>query len=102
MYYHSSCGHIKSVRLPKNFDSRTRGVACVEFVLRHEAKNVYATLRHTNLLGRHLILEWAEEAEQDLDTQAGVGFGSGKEMPGRKKRLDMELGTGGTEDGDEE
>jgi multiple RNA-binding domain-containing protein 1 len=55
-----------------------------------------------SLLGRHLVLEWAEEAEQDLDTQAGVGFGSGKEMPGRKKRLDMELGTGGTEDGDEE
>jgi multiple RNA-binding domain-containing protein 1 len=49
-------------------------------------------------------LEWAEEAEQDLDAlrlKAGVGFGGGKEMPGRKRRLDMELGARGTEDGDD-
>jgi multiple RNA-binding domain-containing protein 1 len=46
-----------------------------------------------------LVLEWAEEAEQDVDVlrmKAGVGFGGGKEMPGRKRKLD--LGKTGEED----
>ncbi|KAF7352281.1 Multiple RNA-binding domain-containing protein 1 [Mycena venus] len=94
-----SHGHLKSVRLPKKFDSRTRGFAFLDFVSRHEAENAYAALRHTHLLGRHLVLEWAEEAEQDLDAlrkKAGVGFGAGREMPGRKRKLD--LGRNGEED----
>jgi len=68
-------------------------------VSRHEAENAYTVLRHTHLLGRHLVLEWAEEAEQDLEAlrkKAGVGFGGGKEMPGRKRKLD--LGKMGEED----
>ncbi|KAF8339318.1 hypothetical protein F5887DRAFT_1160703 [Amanita rubescens] len=97
----SSYGHLKSVRLPKKFDSRTRGFAFVEFISRHEAENAYAALRHTHLLGRHLVLEWAEP-EEDLDTlrkKVEVGFGGGKEMPGRKRKLDL----GDIEpDGDEE
>ncbi|CAA7263983.1 unnamed protein product [Cyclocybe aegerita] len=94
-----SHGHLKSVRLPKKFDSRSRGFAFLEFVSRHEAENAYATLRHTHLLGRHLVLEWAEEAEQDLDVlrkKAGVGYGGGKALPGQKRKLD--LGTTGEED----
>ncbi|TFK32942.1 RNA-binding domain-containing protein [Crucibulum laeve] len=92
-------GKLKSVRLPKKFDSRTRGFAFLEFVSRHEAENAYAALRHTHLLGRHLVLEWAEEAEQDIDVlrqKAGVGFGGGREMPGQKRKLD--LGGKGDED----
>ena len=88
----SSHGHLKSVRLPKKFDSRSRGFAFLEFITRHEAENAYAALRHTHLLGRHLVLEWAEEAEQDLEVlrkKAGVGFGGGKDMPGRKRKLDL-------------
>jgi len=85
---------LKFVRLPKKkFDSRTRGFGFLEFVSRHEAENAYNTLRHTHLLGRHLVPEWAEEAEQDLSVlrqKVGVGFGGGKEMPGRKRKLDLE------------
>ena len=87
-----SHGHLKSVRLPKKFDSRTRGFAFLEFVSRIEAENAYAALRHTHLLGRHLVLEWAEEAEQDLDVlrkRSGVGYGEGTSMPGRKRKLDL-------------
>lgn len=88
-----SHGHLKSVRLPKKFDSRSRGFAFLEFVSRHEAENAFAALRHTHLLGRHLVLEWAEEAEQDLDVlrkKAGVGFANGaKDMPGQKRKLDF-------------
>lgn len=64
----------------------------MDFVSRLEAENAYTALRHTHLLGRHLVLEWAEEAEQDLDVlrqKAGVGFGEGKSMPGRKRKLDL-------------
>lgn len=92
LLFRRSHGHLKSVRLPKKFDSRSRGFAFLEFVTRHEAENAYNTLRHTHLLGRHLVLEWAEEAEQDIDVlrkKAGVGFGDGKAMPGRKRKLDM-------------
>ncbi|KAG6889211.1 hypothetical protein C0995_002671 [Termitomyces sp. Mi166 len=92
-------GHLKSVRLPKKFDSRTRGFAFLDFVSRAEAEHAYAALRHTHLLGRHLVLEWAEEGEQDIDAlrkKAGVGYGDGKMVPGRKKKIDM--GKTGEED----
>ncbi|KAF9221790.1 hypothetical protein BS17DRAFT_710679 [Gyrodon lividus] len=85
-------GQLKSVRLPKKFDSRSRGFAFLEFLTRHEAENAYAALRHTHLLGRHLVLEWAEEAEQNLDVlrqKAGVGYGGGGELPGRKRKLNI-------------
>ena len=68
---------------------------------RHEAENAYAALRHTHLLGRHLVLEWAEEAEQDLEVlrkKAGVGFGGGKDMPGRKRKLNLGSKMGEEED----
>ncbi|KAG1798370.1 hypothetical protein EV424DRAFT_1440673 [Suillus variegatus] len=85
-------GHLKSVRLPKKFDSRSRGFAFLEFLTRHEAENAYAALRHTHLLGRHLVLQWAEEAEQDIEVlrkKAGVGYGDGAELPGRKRKLEI-------------
>jgi multiple RNA-binding domain-containing protein 1 len=64
----------------------------LDFVSRQEAENAFATLRHTHLLGRHLVLEWAEEAEQDVEVlrkKAGVGYGGGKDMPGRKRKLEF-------------
>lgn len=88
----SAHGHLKSVRLPRRFDSRTRGFAFLEFVSRAEAENAFTALRQTHLLGRHLVLEWAEEGEQDLDVlrkKAGVGYGEGKSLPGKKRKLDM-------------
>lgn len=93
----SAHGHLKSVRLPKKFHSGSRGFAFLDFVTRHEAENAYAALRHTHLLGRHLVLEWAEEAEQDLELlrqKAGVGFGGGAEMPGKKRKLEIGMDNG--------
>jgi multiple RNA-binding domain-containing protein 1 len=55
------------------------------------------------LLGRHLVLEWAEEGEQDLDVlrlKGGVGFGGGGELPGKKRKL--EIGGNGGVDEDED
>ena len=73
----------------------------MEFLTRHEAENAYAALKHTHLLGRHLVLQWADEAEQDIEElrkKAGVGFGDGKDLPGRKRKLDMGDGDGEEED----
>ena len=55
----SAHAQIKSLRLPKQVHGRTRGFAFVEFVSRREAENAMAALRHTHLLGRHLVLEWS-------------------------------------------
>jgi multiple RNA-binding domain-containing protein 1 len=87
----SSHAHLKSVRLPKKFDSRSRGFAFLDFMSRREAEHAYETLRHTHLLGRHLVLEWAEETE-DIEAlrdkmRAGLGHG---DVPGRKRKLVME------------
>lgn len=87
-------GTLKSVRLPKKFDSRSRGFAFLEFVSRQEAENAFAALRHTHLLGRHLVLDWAAEGEQDVEElrrKTGIGFGGGNELPGRKRKLEMTL-----------
>lgn len=87
---HSAHGQLRSVRLPKKFDHRSRGFAFLEFASKHEAENAFKSLQHTHLLGRHLVLQWAEEVEQDVDAlrkKAGVGYGGGAEVPGKKRKL---------------
>ena len=87
---HSAHGQLRSVRLPKKFDHRSRGFAFLEFASKHEAENAFNSLQHTHLLGRHLVLQWAEEDEHDVDAlrrKAGVGYGGGVEVPGKKRKL---------------
>ncbi|KAH9176126.1 hypothetical protein EDB89DRAFT_1903300 [Lactarius sanguifluus] len=97
----SAYGKLKSVRLPKRFDRRSRGFAFLEFVTRHEAENAYNALKHTHLLGRHLVLEWAQEGDVNIDElrkKAGVGFGNGADMPGKKRKLVLDEDDDGRED----
>jgi multiple RNA-binding domain-containing protein 1 len=56
-------GHIQSLRLPKKFDNSTRGFAFIEFTTASDAQNAMQALEHTHLLGRHLVLQWAEEED---------------------------------------
>ncbi|KAG8965701.1 Multiple RNA-binding domain-containing protein 1 [Tulasnella sp. 408] len=88
-------GTLKSIRLPKKFDSRTRGFAFLEFVSRREAENAMETLKHTHLLGRHLVLEWAKENElvdvDELREKVKKSyFEDGKMLGGRKRKFRME------------
>ena len=46
---------------------RTRGFGFVEFVSRREAENAMAALKHTHLLGRHLVLEWSGDEGAAVD-----------------------------------
>ncbi|KAG0666410.1 Multiple RNA-binding domain-containing protein 1 [Rhodotorula mucilaginosa] len=63
-------GQLKSVRLPRKMDNKTRGFAFLEFASRRDAESAFEALEHTHLLGRHLVLQWT-------GTEDGVGEGSG-------------------------
>lgn len=63
----SAYGTLKSVRLPKKVDRQTRGFAFVEFATSREANQAFAQLQHSHLLGRHLVLQWAQSDSHDID-----------------------------------
>ena len=64
-----SYGQLRSVRLPKKFDSSTRGFAFAEFVTAREAENTMLALKDTHLLGRRLVLEFAGEDSLDPEKE---------------------------------
>jgi len=66
-------GQVRSVRLPKRIDNRPRGFAFVEFVSHREAEAAKEALKHTRLLGRHLVFGWAEN--ESAATTAGLDVG---------------------------
>lgn len=53
-------GELKKVRVPRKFDNSTRGFAFAEFVTPKEAENAMDALANTHLLGRRLVLQFAE------------------------------------------
>ena len=89
-----SFGQLKKVRLPKKFDGTHRGFAFCEFVTSKEAQNAMTTLSRTHLYGRHLVLEWATEGEDDGNAAADVGVAREK-----AKRDAMRAGFGGSAGG---
>ena len=56
-----SFGTLKKLRLPKKMDGRHRGFAFVEYSHAAEATHAKTALGRTHLYGRHLVLEWAED-----------------------------------------
>ena len=52
-------GKLRSVRVPKKFDSSTRGFAFANFVTTREAENAMKALHGVHLLGRRLNLDFA-------------------------------------------
>jgi multiple RNA-binding domain-containing protein 1 len=74
----SSYGQLRSVRVPQNFDHRTRGFAFADFITPREAENALDALKDTHLLGRRLVLEFATadslDAEEEIENmQKKVG-----------------------------
>jgi multiple RNA-binding domain-containing protein 1 len=65
----------------------TRGFAFLEFTTHTEALRAMEALKHTHLLGRHLVLEWAKEGE-------GVDVGNLRERVGRDWRGNRAEGEG--------
>nr|XP_031859355.1 multiple RNA-binding domain-containing protein 1 [Kwoniella shandongensis]KAA5526427.1 multiple RNA-binding domain-containing protein 1 [Kwoniella shandongensis] len=81
----SAYGQLKSLRLPRKStlnatgSQSTRGFAFLEFTTHTEALRAMEALKHTHLLGRHLVLEWAKENDE-------VDVSSLREKVGREVR----------------
>ena len=64
-------GQLRSVRVPKKADYTARGFAFADFVTPREAENALKALRDTHLLGRKLVLDFAEaeavDAEEEIE-----------------------------------
>ena len=64
-------GQLRSVRVPKKADYTARGFAFADFVTPREAENALNALRDTHLLGRRLVLDFAEaeavDAEEEIE-----------------------------------
>lgn len=64
-------GQLRSVRVPKKADFTTRGFAFADFVTPREAENALNALKDTHLLGRKMVLDFAEaealDAEEEIE-----------------------------------
>jgi multiple RNA-binding domain-containing protein 1 len=65
----SAYGQLRAVRVPKKFNQSSRGFAFVEFLTRRDAENAMNTLRDTHLLGRRLVLDYAEAETLDPEEE---------------------------------
>lgn len=63
-------GKLRTVRLPRKFDNSARGFAFAEFVTAKEAENAMDALENTHLLGRRLVLDFAEG--ENIDPEAEI------------------------------
>ncbi|KAI9634522.1 multiple RNA-binding domain-containing protein 1 [Dioszegia hungarica] len=89
----SAYGALKSLRLPRKSvltttgNKSTRGFAFLEFTTHAEAERAMEALKHTHLLGRHLVIEWAKEGEGvDVDRLREKVRGEVKGMEEWEKR----------------
>jgi multiple RNA-binding domain-containing protein 1 len=62
-------GQLRSVRVPKKFNSTSRGFAFAEFTTPREAENALNALKDTHLLGRKLVLDFAEAEAIDPEEE---------------------------------
>jgi multiple RNA-binding domain-containing protein 1 len=62
-------GQLRSVRVPKKFNSTSRGFAFAEFTTPREAENALNALKDTHLLGRKLVLDFAEAEAVDAEEE---------------------------------
>ncbi|KAK4238285.1 hypothetical protein C8A03DRAFT_43929 [Achaetomium macrosporum] len=62
-------GKLVALRLPKKFNQTSRGFAFAEFATAKEALNAITALKDTHLLGRRLVLDFAEADEVDPEEQ---------------------------------
>ncbi|ORY54804.1 uncharacterized protein BCR38DRAFT_145735 [Pseudomassariella vexata] len=62
-------GQIRKIRIPKNVSNRSKGFAFIEFTTVREAENAFNALCDTHLLGRRLVLEYAEADAADAEAE---------------------------------
>ncbi|KAF2017704.1 RNA-binding domain-containing protein [Aaosphaeria arxii CBS 175.79] len=62
-------GSLRSVRVPKKFNNSSRGFAFADFSTTRDASNAMEALRNTHLLGRRLVLSFAEAEADDPELE---------------------------------
>jgi multiple RNA-binding domain-containing protein 1 len=62
-------GQLRTVRVPKKVGGESRGFAFAEFSSVRDAENAIEKLRNTHLLGRKLVLDFAEEEPEDAEEE---------------------------------
>ncbi|GMK60095.1 hypothetical protein CspeluHIS016_0903120 [Cutaneotrichosporon spelunceum] len=99
----SAYGTLKSLRVPKKSTlsatgaASSRGFAFLEFTTHAEAQRAMDALRHTHLLGRHLVCEWAREGDAvDVDALRERVSRDARGDVARKRKFDH--GGGGEEE----
>lgn len=93
----SAYGTLKSLRLPRKPTlnasgiNAARGFAFLEFTTHGEALRAMEALKHTHLLGRHLVMEWARDEDAvDVDKlREKVGREKGAEGERKRRKLDL-------------
>ena len=62
-------GQLRSVRVPKKMDRAARGFAFADFTTPKEAESAMEALKDTHLLGRRLVLDFADEDPEDAEAE---------------------------------
>lgn len=102
----STYGKLIALRIPKKFNHTSRGFAFAEFSTAKEALNAMNSLKDTHLLGRRLVIDFAEADEVDPEEQIKA---MEKKMRGQANKVALQQLTGrgrtkviiGNEDEDE-
>lgn len=85
-------GQLRSVRVPKKADFTTRGFAFADFITPREAENALNALKDTHLLGRKLVLDFAEadavDAEEEIKKMQ-------RKVGGQMNKMALQQLTGG-------
>jgi multiple RNA-binding domain-containing protein 1 len=62
-------GQLRSVRVPKKMDRVARGFAFADFTTPKEAESAMDALKDTHLLGRRLVLDFADEDPENAEAE---------------------------------
>ena len=85
-------GQLRSIRVPKKVDYTSRGFAFADFITPREAENALNALRDTHLLGRRLVLDFAEaeavDAEEEIEKMQ-------RKVGGQVNKIALQQLTGG-------
>ncbi|KAI1082035.1 RNA-binding domain-containing protein [Whalleya microplaca] len=85
-------GQLKSVRIPQKFNNTSKGFAFAEFVSPREAESALQALQDTHLLGRRLILQYAEAEAIDPEEEIAK---MQKKVGGQVNKVALQKLTGG-------
>lgn len=87
----SAFGQVKSVRVPKKFDKSARGFAFVEFTLLKEAESAMNQLEGVHLLGRRMVMQYAQQDAEDAEEEIERMTSKAKKQAASREMAAMRL-----------